>query len=300
MSSTSPTPSGARKIIEIMRASIMPALEGGAANIVPLGAPALPSAAGFEEVFPYGFQHHPSFEWMWPVGGWTHIKIDKAVYLLSPGDFCLIAPGMKHAEVYSAATPVHQSLWCSYAAHTGRITANIFVYDSVGHGTVTHGASAQVPPLFSTLLVALQNEIAARQDGAEAVCRGLLMTLANLILRHLEKSLAQPAGVDTAGMVSRQAVDFLRLHYAENIALDDVAREVHLSRNYLATVFKRETGKTIVNALTEIRLEHAKHLLVEGRHPVRDVAAAVGFRSPEHFCRIFQRYENIAPSVYGK
>lgn len=298
MSFPAPAPPRPCKIIDIMREVVLPSAPGG--NIIPLTTAPLEISVGFEEVFPYGIQYHRSFEWMWPLDDWTHIKIDKSVYLLSPGDFCLIAPGMKHAEVYSSDTPVHRSLWFSYTADTARITASVFVYDSIGHGYISDSSGARVPPLFGTLLVALQNEIAGRQPHATDVCRSLLGTLAHLIVRSLETASLLPAGLDVADFTSRQVIEYLRRHYAENISLDDVAEAVHLSRNYLATVFRRETGKTIVGALTEIRLEHAKHLLVEQRRPVREVAAAVGFRSPEHFCRVFQRHENIPPSAYCK
>lgn len=291
-------------ILELMRETILPRLQSGEAQLIPLTTAPVNVSAGFEEVFPYGTQAHPSFEWVWPVGDWTHIKIGKSIYLLEPGDFCLIPPGVSHAEVYNSSTPVHSSLWFTYAAYTATISGGHFVYDSYGHGYISENYIAQVPPIFGTLLVSLQNEIANRDPHAEAVCRSLLQTLAYLLVRHLEKSALPPFGKQatgyTSGYTSRLAIDYMRQHYAENISLDDIAHAVHLSRNYLATVFKRETGKTIVTALTEIRLEHARHLLVQQRHSVRDVAAAVGFRSPEHFCRVFQRHENVAPSFYAR
>lgn len=95
-------------------------------------------------------------------------------------------------------------------------------------------------------------------------------------------------------------MNYLHSNYAKDISLQDIAKDIHLSRNYLATVFKQETGKTIGEALTIIRLERSKLLLAEGRLSINEIAKEIGYHSSEHFCRIFRRYEKIAPSRYGK
>lgn len=243
---------------------------------------------------------HPFFKWMWLDNNWTHIKIQEVVYVMRAGDLCLVAPGVAHTEVCSPATPPHQSLWFEYYASSATLRVHLFDYDSVGNGQIAQTLTATVPHLFGPLLVALQGEVEHAQQRSSEVRYALQLLLANYCIRALETTAEVMSPGDAPDHISRQVVNYLNRHYAGDVSLTRVGRALHLSPNYVATLFKQETGKTINRTLTEIRLRHAKFLLTEQHRAVGDVAKAVGFASPEHFCRVFRRYEKVSPSSYTK
>jgi len=293
-----PSAMAQRTILGCLHHSILPALENRTSRVLPSPDVAVEST-DFQE-FPHKMQQHPFFNWMWLDNNWTHVKIREAVYAMRAGDLCLVAPGVAHTEVYSPTTPPHRSLWFEYHASSATLRVHLFDYDSVGHGQITQTLTATVSHPFGSLLVALQGEVEHAQERSTEVCNALQLLLANYSIRALETTPEVMSQHDAPNHISRQVVNYLNRHYASDVSLTKVGRALHLSPSYVATLFKQETGKTINQTLTEIRLRHAKFLLTEQHRAVGDVAKAVGFRSPEHFCRVFRRFEKVSPSSYTR
>lgn len=91
---------------------------------------------------------------------------------------------------------------------------------------------------------------------------------------------------------------FIHTHYADKtLDISRISQHTYLSPSYLCTFFKRETGKTINQYLTDYRLEKAAEWLVDKRIPISDVAGLVGYDG-NYFARIFKRKYGISPSEY--
>jgi|GEM_PF-2063105 len=84
-------------------------------------------------------------------------------------------------------------------------------------------------------------------------------------------------------------------HYRENIRLEDVVKAVSLSVSYFCFVFKKETGITFMDYLTNYRLEKAKQLLLETDLKVYEVAEQVGYFDVRHFTKQFKRKFGMKP-----
>jgi len=100
----------------------------------------------------------------------------------------------------------------------------------------------------------------------------------------------------------RDAIIFIHLNYQHAITLNDVAKEVNLSKEYLCRLFKKETDLQMFRYLSILRMKRAALLIAENpdRTYVREVAAAVGFDDQFYFTRIFKKYHGVSPSEYGK
>jgi AraC-like DNA-binding protein len=86
--------------------------------------------------------------------------------------------------------------------------------------------------------------------------------------------------------------------YAEIRRQPEIARECGVDVNYLNLLFRRETGKTLYDYYTGIRMEHAKHLLETTSKPASEIAAMTGYRNANTFYRTFRRQEGIPPAEY--
>lgn len=93
-------------------------------------------------------------------------------------------------------------------------------------------------------------------------------------------------------------IQLIEKRYNENISLEDICQEVSVSKNYFCYLFKRETGISIWNYLTGIRLQHAKKLLEETDLKSYEIAFRVGYDNPSYFSKIFKKYENVSPNEY--
>lgn len=99
----------------------------------------------------------------------------------------------------------------------------------------------------------------------------------------------------------QQAVEFIKLHYQENISLSDVARECNVTSSYLSDLFHKEMHLPYSKYLTQLRMEQAK-LLLDTYDSIKmyDVAQKIGFTSSKHFIKVFKQFYGISPALYQK
>ena len=104
-------------------------------------------------------------------------------------------------------------------------------------------------------------------------------------------------GEQQAGVVHR-IVRFLESNYDRDLSLDDIAKDALLSTGHMCNVFKRATGRTVLETLTEIRLERARELLGRPGLKVSEIARLVGYRNSQSLVRFFRRRHGVSPSQY--
>ncbi|HEX8744386.1 MAG TPA: helix-turn-helix transcriptional regulator [Thermoleophilaceae bacterium] len=91
-------------------------------------------------------------------------------------------------------------------------------------------------------------------------------------------------------------MEIIEQEYASDLELDAVARRLATSRRQLQRAFA-EAGKTSFRTrLAEVRMQRALELLHDGKLPVRDVAASVGYRQAAQFAKTFRRHHGRPPS----
>ncbi|UWP58797.1 response regulator transcription factor [Ruminococcus gauvreauii] len=98
----------------------------------------------------------------------------------------------------------------------------------------------------------------------------------------------------------RTAITYINEHYSENLSLENISTVVKLNSVYFSTMFKRETGKNFVEYLTEVRLEHAKKLLIESDYNISEIAWKVGYQDEKYFMKVFKREAGITCAKYRK
>ena len=91
---------------------------------------------------------------------------------------------------------------------------------------------------------------------------------------------------------------FIEHNYAHSFSINDLAKLVRLSPNYLNALFKKETSTPLYAFILNTRLEQAAKLLKTTGMPVKGVAASCGFKDPLYFCRIFKKKHKLNPSKY--
>lgn len=92
--------------------------------------------------------------------------------------------------------------------------------------------------------------------------------------------------------------EIIHKRYHENITIGDIADEVYLTSTYICLIFKEETGETINDFLTKVRVEKAKELLKDARNKAYDICYAVGYADPSYFSKLFKKYTGVSPSEY--
>lgn len=90
-------------------------------------------------------------------------------------------------------------------------------------------------------------------------------------------------------------IDFIEDNFSKEISIDDIAREMHVSRSTLFHSFKKELGVPVYGYLLQKRLIHAYRLISEGGRP-SDIYAQCGFNDYSTFYRAYRKMFGLSPS----
>lgn len=99
----------------------------------------------------------------------------------------------------------------------------------------------------------------------------------------------------------QQLVEFFENCHAERIGLPSVAYfadKACLSPNYFGDLISKETGTTAQRHIQDALIEHSKHLLLNTRHSISEIAYQLGFDYPQHFTRLFKSRTGMTPNEF--
>ena len=99
---------------------------------------------------------------------------------------------------------------------------------------------------------------------------------------------------------AEHARQILVLCFGQSYSLEELAHQVGVSVFHLCRIFRRQTGLTLHEYRTELRLRHALERLPEPGTDLSQVALEVGFSSHSHFTAAFRRAFGITPSAFAR
>jgi len=95
----------------------------------------------------------------------------------------------------------------------------------------------------------------------------------------------------------QQALDYARAHLKQALAVEDLAEVASLSPRQFSRVFTAETGLSPAKAVEGLRLEAARLMIEQSRHPLEVVARETGFRDRRHLREVFVRKFGVPPQA---
>ena len=100
--------------------------------------------------------------------------------------------------------------------------------------------------------------------------------------------------------VVERVLDIIRTDYAEHLSVNAIAERVHYSPAHLSTLFRKETGITLSEAILRTRLTVAMDLLRTTLEPVSVVAGRAGYADVQYFSRVFKQFTGFTPLEYRR
>ncbi|MCR4904362.1 MAG: response regulator [Butyrivibrio sp.] len=95
------------------------------------------------------------------------------------------------------------------------------------------------------------------------------------------------------------AISYVEQNYGDpKLSLDKICNSLGVSEAYFSTVFKKETGKSFINYLTDFRMEKALELLTKTEDKTYAVAEKVGYLDANYFSYIFKKQYGTTPAKY--
>lgn len=114
---------------------------------------------------------------------------------------------------------------------------------------------------------------------------------------HMGASYGESAG-GKASFVVKKVKEYVQKNYARSVTVDDMAAQIHLSSNYIRSIFKEGTGQTILEYITNYRFQRACELLREPTLKVKEVSSMVGYDNASYFCAVFTKRYGMSPNEY--
>lgn len=149
----------------------------------------------------------------------------------------------------------------------------------------------------------LVRESTRQEPSTPAFVSGYMTSLIQYLYRHYgDKERSETSVIDTVGYsrVSREIIQYLERNYDRDVPLQEIADAVGFNKNYICSVFKRDSGMTIGNCQTIIRIHKAAELISFSDMSLNQVAASTGFTNLSHFNRIFKKVVRIPPGQYRR
>ncbi|MFA5293187.1 MAG: PocR ligand-binding domain-containing protein [Phycisphaerae bacterium] len=96
----------------------------------------------------------------------------------------------------------------------------------------------------------------------------------------------------------KPSIDYIQQHYVEPLSLDEIAHSAHLSVSRLSHIFKEQTGMTVIDYLTNVRIEHAKELLISTNKNCTEICFDAGYNNQSYFTRTFKEIVGVTPRLF--
>ena len=252
---------------------------------------------GMEECRPLHIWHGVRYEYIihFVRDGHGVFSVDNRTYHLSKGQMFLIWPKVEITYIADETDP-WKYCWIGF-----RGSAAERALSDCGFGP-------QVDVLDAPALAPIEKNISLILDHYEQVPGNMFLRASCLlsILGYLMESAQRPAEQETGSpapysrtnVYVTRAISYIKLHFADDLTIVDIAGAVGISRAYLNRAFQKELGMSVQHFLIDYRLHVAASLLMNTTLSVSEIAENVGYDDPLAFSKAFRKKFQLSPRNY--
>ncbi|CAM4447648.1 two-component system response regulator YesN [Paenibacillus endophyticus] len=140
-------------------------------------------------------------------------------------------------------------------------------------------------------------------DGSELDCMVITQLMGAQTLQEMIACLIQNMNeIDNGSsrIEIRSAIQWIQANMKQPISLPILAEQVGLSAHYVSRLFREETGDTVNQYITRLRMEKAVELLKQTNKKVYEIAEEVGIPSYRYFTVTFRNWTGVSPTDYKR
>ena len=108
------------------------------------------------------------------------------------------------------------------------------------------------------------------------------------------------AATPSIGEIVQRALDYINANACSGATLDDVVRHCRHSRTLVTMRFRQMTGKSVVEAIRDRRLDEARRLLRETSLPAEEIATLCGYESASTLSRAFAKATGLTTGAWRR
>lgn len=253
---------------------------------------------------PRPLHQHSFFELVYIVAGTGQQCINQSTFAYQAGHLFLLPPADTHYFVLHEPTQflfirLNEVYLQAGKTQTEGIQGLQQVLELANQepGCVLRSEADQA--LLHPLMAAIMREHVNRDMFHQELIQQLVNTLLVLVARNIALSL--PVQLDESAEVK---ILTIARYLQANIYYPDKLRAAHLSdqfgvsENYLGRYFKKHTGETLQQYVTNYKLQLIEHRLLHSNLRITEIADEFGFTDKSHLGRIFKKYHGMNPAEY--
>ena len=93
---------------------------------------------------------------------------------------------------------------------------------------------------------------------------------------------------------------YIEAHLDRNLSVEELSDHTHRSISYISDAFKKETSMTILQYITDQRIQRAKSLLIEGQDKIQTISRMVGYNDERYFCLVFKKATGLTAGEFRR
>ena len=232
-------------------------------------------------------------------------QIDLVDYEVNEGDLVFIPPLMLHSIAQGKSEEIYSE---TYVFHINFLGGNSTDICSTRYLTPMMNQEYAMPCLITPAhpayasLRKIFNQIGSLYDealtGYELALKSLFLQAVFLLLQYSTRTTSGDTG--TLSDKLKNVLDYIELHYAENISVSDLAKLCYFSDYHFMRFFKKHMNMTCVEYINNLRLEKAVELFEQGNTEILNVSLSVGFHNLSYFYRAFKKKYRMTPLSFIK
>lgn len=126
----------------------------------------------------------------------------------------------------------------------------------------------------------------------------LLSQMIELIANDFLEYVKFDSSIPSSFKLYRNLILFLDEGYTNDLSKEYIESELDRKYEYLCQIFKRYSGITIISYVQQLRIQRAKHLLLNSDKSINEISEEVGYQDSFYFSRVFKKLEGESPSHY--
>lgn len=245
--------------------------------------------------------YHDYHELYYIVKGHSMLEIDGDLYELESGSIIIIPKGCCHRTTYiSPKENIRKDVYMS------EYFFSWFEY-MLGKNAVNELLSkkiTKIPEKRIEFVNSIMDKIAYENTNLDEISLPLnyayMYQLILFILRcqRYDNNVIQK--MDTKNRLIQDILNYIMKEYMNDISIKQIAHDFNISESALSKKFKAFTGYRLKEYIIYVRMEAAKHLLINSDKSITEIALECGFSDGNSFGDSFYRLNGISPSKYRK
>lgn len=235
-----------------------------------------------------------TYKLVFVISGKGYLETDgQELRTLNQGDLFVLYPKEKHFYYADREHP-WELMWISFNGSLSETLINDAGLNA-GHTVLSNILTHSIQRTVQTII----NSLGDTADTHRLCATGQLYILF-AYLKQLTDVKQKRSEEATQNSCVWKAIRFIEQNYYLDIDVDMLCEHVNYSRSYLSRTFRAETGMTIPEYITRIRIQNAVTLMKSSQMSIKEIALSVGMKDSFYFSKVFKKATGETPREFRK